>query len=84
VISDPQESTRWIRAEKRRNLGLPQIATGMSVVVVAVLVFGLTKDSSGTPDWISIVTAIAGVVVAVTGVYTVLRNRGTRPTGLRR
>lgn len=69
--------------EKQRNVGLLQLVTGMGVVVLAVLLFGVTKDN-GTPDWVSIITAIAGVVVAVTGLFTVLRSRGTRAAGLKK
>lgn len=49
----------------------------MGVVVLAVLIFGIKND--GAFDWVSIITAIAGVVLAVTGLYTVIRTRGTRP-----
>ena len=69
--------------EKQRIVGLLQLVTGMGVVALAVLLFGVTKDN-GTPDWVSIITAIAGVVLAVTGLYTVLRNRGPRPAGLKK
>jgi hypothetical protein len=69
--------------EKQRNVGLLQIVTGLGVVVLAVLLFGVTKDD-GTADWISIITAIAGAVLAFTGMYAVFRSRGTRPAGLKR
>jgi hypothetical protein len=65
--------------ERWRNLGLVQIAAGLAVVVLAVLLFGLTKDGGGL-DWVSIITAIAGGVLALTGVYTFFRKGGARPT----
>ncbi len=69
--------------EKQRNAGLLQLVTGMGVVVLAVLLFGVTKDD-GTPDWVSIITAIAGLVLAFTGLYAFLRSRGARPEGLKK
>jgi hypothetical protein len=63
--------------EKWRNLGLAQIAAGLAALILAVLLFGLTKDGGGV-DWVSIITAIAGGVLALTGLYTVYHNR--RPT----
>jgi hypothetical protein len=65
------------RPERSRALSL--IAGGLAVVVVAVLLFGLETDS-GEPDWISIIMALAGAVMVVTGLIFALRNRGT-PTG---
>ena len=69
--------------ENRRNLGLAQIAAGLAAVVLAVLLFGLTKDGGGL-DWVSIITAIAGGVLALTGLYTVFRKGGERPTSFGR
>lgn len=62
------------RAERDR--GLSMLAVGSAVVVLAVLLFGVTTDSGG-PDWISIVTATAGGVWALAGLYLALRNRGS-------
>jgi hypothetical protein len=58
-----------------RTVGLVMAAAGLVVVVVAVLLFGLTETSNGetTVDWISVMTAIGGVVIAVRGMYAVLR-----------
>jgi hypothetical protein len=64
--------------ERLQNLGLAEIAARLAVVVLAVLLFGLTKDGGGL-DWVSI-TAIAGGVLALTGVYTFFRKGGARPT----
>jgi hypothetical protein len=60
------------RAE--RNVGLTLAATGVGIIGVAV-VFGLTTESGG-PDWVGIVTAAAGVVMAVTGVFRAFRKGG--------
>jgi hypothetical protein len=65
--------------ERWRNLGLAQIAAGVAAMVLAVLLFGLTKDGGGL-DWVSIITAIAGGVVALTGLYTMFHKGGARPT----
>lgn len=62
-------------ASKRRNLGLLNIAVGLGIIVLAVLLFGLTT-ASGALDWVSIITAVAGLVLVVTGVYNMYRNRG--------
>jgi hypothetical protein len=58
---------------------LSLIVGGLGVVVVAVLLFGLETDG-GEPDWISIIMALAGAVMVVTGLIVAFRNRG-RPTG---
>jgi hypothetical protein len=60
----------------RRIVGLVMAAVGIVVVVIAVLLFGLTKTSNGesTVDWVSVVTAIGGIVIAGRGLYAVTRN----------
>jgi hypothetical protein len=65
-----------MRGRSGRTVGLVMAATGTVVVVVAVLLFGLTKTSNGetTVDWVSVMTAIGGLVIAGRGVYAVLRN----------
>jgi hypothetical protein len=67
--------------ERWRDLGLVQIITGLAVVVFAVVLVGLEKES-GELDWVGIITAFAGAVVALTGLYTLLHNRHGRPTSL--
>jgi hypothetical protein len=64
-----------MQGRSRRAVGLVMAATGIIVVVVAVL-FGLTKTSNGetTVDWVSVMTAIGGLVIAGRGLYAVLRN----------
>jgi hypothetical protein len=49
---------------------------GIVVVVVALLLFGLTKTSNGetTADWVSVMTAIGGVVIAGRGLHAVVRK----------
>jgi hypothetical protein len=41
------------------------------VILVAALLFGLTKTSSGetVADWVSIITAIGGLIVGCVGLY---------------
>lgn len=59
-----------------RIVGLLMAAIGLAVVVIAVLVFGLTKTSNGetTVDLVSLVTAIGGLVIVGRGLYSVMRH----------
>jgi hypothetical protein len=59
-----------------RIVGLLTTAIGIVVVVIAVLLFGLTKTSNGetTVDWVSVMTAIGGLVIVGRGLYAVVRN----------
>jgi hypothetical protein len=59
-----------------RIVGLLTTAIGIVVVVIAVLLFGLTKISNGetTVDWVSVIAAIGGLVIVGRGLYTVVRN----------
>jgi hypothetical protein len=63
---------------KDRDVGLRMTAVGVSFVVLAVLLFGLTTEDGG-PDWVSIITAFAGAVTAIIGLYVIFRNRPTTP-----
>ena len=58
-----------------RNTGLATTVVGLGAISFA-LVVGFTKDGGGV-DWISIITAAAGVVVALTGLFMMFR-RGSR------
>ena len=58
-----------------RNTGLATTVVGLGAICFA-LVVGFTKDDGGV-DWISIITAAAGVVVALTGLFMMFR-RGSR------
>ena len=60
-----------------RNVGMSLAAAGVGIVGVAI-VFGLTTES-GDPDWVGIVTAMAGFVMIVTGLYRAYRT--PRPHG---
>ena len=64
---------------ERENVGLSVFAAGVAIVVVAVLLFGVTTGT-GAVDWVSIVAAIAGAVMAVGGLYIMSRKGGTRGT----
>jgi hypothetical protein len=59
-----------------RIVGLVTTALGIVVVVIAVLLFGLTKTLNGetTVDWVSVMTAIGGLVIVGRGLYTVARH----------
>ena len=65
---------------KSRILGMAMSAAGAATIVLAVLLFGVTKEGGG-PDWVSIITAIAGFVMAATGLYTLFRNKGPASGG---
>jgi hypothetical protein len=68
-----------MEARNERNVGLLTTAAGLAVVVLAVLLFGLTT-ASGELDWVSIITALAGLVIVGTGLYRGCRNKGKGPT----
>jgi hypothetical protein len=57
------------RAEKHAGLTLAAAGAG---IIGASLVFGLTTDS-GAIDWIGIVTASAGLIMIVTGLFRTYR-----------
>ena len=62
-----------------RNTGIATTVVGLGAISFA-LVVGFTKDGGGV-DWISIITAAAGLVVAVVGLFTIFRHRtGGSPT----
>jgi hypothetical protein len=44
------------------------VAAGIATVVLAVLLFGLTT-ASGALDWVSVVTAFGGLVLAAEGFF---------------
>jgi len=58
-----------------RNTGLATTVVGLGAIFFA-LVVGFTKDGGGI-DWISIITAAAGVIAALTGLFMMFR-RGSR------
>jgi len=66
---------RVMAAIGERNRGLLLTAAGMTTIVLAVLLFGLT--TGGAIDWVSVVTAVAGLVVVVQGLYLVFHNKRT-------
>jgi hypothetical protein len=55
-----------------RKVGLSLAGAGVGVIVVA-FVFGLTTAAGG-PDWVGIITAIAGVVMTFTGLFRAFRG----------
>ena len=55
----------------QRNVGLTLAAAGLGIIGAAV-VFGLTT-ADGRPDWVGIVTALAGLVMVVTGLFRAFR-----------
>jgi hypothetical protein len=61
-----------------RNVGLTLAAAGAGIMAVSA-VFGLTTES-GAVDWIGIVTATAGMIMVLTGLFKAFRP-GTPHTG---
>ena len=61
-------------AKETRTFGLSLVAAGVAGLVFAVLLVGLTT-ASGAPDWVSILTAVAGAVVLGDGLYILFRGR---------
>ena len=61
---------------KEKTRGYVLTSAGTLIIVLAVL-FGLTTDS-GEIDWVSVITAAAGFVMAGTGLYLMFRTRGPR------
>jgi hypothetical protein len=59
-----------------KTVGLLTTVIGIVVTLIAVLLFGLTKTSNGetTVDWVSMVTAIGGLVIVGRGLYWVARK----------
>ena len=56
-----------------RKVGLSLAGAGVGVIGVAIVVVGLTTTSGG-PDWVGIITAIAGVVITFTGLFQAYRG----------
>jgi hypothetical protein len=55
-----------------KNAGLSLAGAGVGIIGVAI-VFGLSTGSGGA-DWVGIITATAGVVMVVTGLFRAFRN----------
>ena len=56
---------------RERNVGLTLAAAGAGIMGASV-VFGLTTDS-GAIDWVGIITATAGLIMVVTGLFRTYR-----------
>jgi uncharacterized membrane protein YcjF (UPF0283 family) len=65
-----------MRPRNERIIGLITAALGAVVVSVAVIVFGLTHTSNGeaTVDWVSVITALGGLVIVGRGLYEVVHK----------
>jgi hypothetical protein len=57
---------------KERNVGLSLAGAGVGIIGVTI-VFGLTTAGGG-PDWVGIITAIAGLVMIFTGLFRAFRK----------
>jgi fructose-specific phosphotransferase system IIC component len=68
-----------IMDKSERNQGLAFAATGLCVVVAAVLLFGLTTGT-GVIDIISVITAVAGGTMVATGLYQAFPHPRAHPS----
>jgi hypothetical protein len=59
---------------ERRTKGLALAGAGVGVVGVAI-VFGLTTESGGL-DWVGSITALAGAIMTLTGLFQAFRGGG--------
>jgi hypothetical protein len=71
-----EEEVSAMQGSGGRIVGLLTMALGVVVVLVAVLLFGLTKTSNGesTVDWVSLLTAVGGLAIFTRGLSTVVRH----------
>jgi len=67
-----------MEARAQRDLGLAMAAAGLAILVLALLLFGLTT-ASGALDWVSIFTAVGGLVLAGVGLYLAFHSKGKAP-----
>jgi hypothetical protein len=65
--------------KRERNQGLSFAAAGLCVVVTAVLLFGLTT-ATGAIDLVSVITAVAGGMMVVTGLYQAFHHPRPHPS----
>lgn len=56
----------------QRNVGLLFAGAGIGIIGAA-FVFGVTTANGG-PDWVEIITAIAGVIMVLTGLCRAFRG----------
>ena len=61
-----------------RNAGLALAAAGVGIMGVA-MVFGLTTADGG-PDWVGVVTAVAGLIMVATGLFRAFRRGAPHTT----
>ena len=59
-------------AKEEKRVGLTLAAAGVGIIGAAV-VFGMTTASGG-PDWVGIITAIAGLIMVITGLFRAYRS----------
>ena len=59
-----------------RIVGWLTTAIGIVVVLIAVLLSGLSRTTNGetTVDWVSVITAVGGLVIVGRGLYMVVRH----------
>jgi hypothetical protein len=65
--------------KRERNQGLAFAATGLCVVVAAVLLFGLTT-ATGAIDVVSLITAVGGGTMVAIGLFQAFRHPRPHPS----
>jgi hypothetical protein len=61
-------------APEEKDFGLLLAVFGLSFVLLSVLLYGLTAADG--VDWLSIVMAVGGFAVLITGLYGAFRHKG--------
>jgi hypothetical protein len=64
---------------REKKVGLSLAGAGVGIIGMAI-VFGLTTDSGGL-DWVGIITATAGVIMTLTGLFQAFRGKDTAHAG---
>jgi predicted alternative tryptophan synthase beta-subunit len=72
-VGRPKEPA--MEARGRRNVGSLIAAAGLAAVVYAEYLVGVTTETGAT-DWVSIITAVAGVVAVAIGLFLIFHKRG--------
>lgn len=63
---------------EKRDFGLLVAVAGLCFVLLSLLLYGVTTADG--VDWLSVVTAVAGFGLLITGLYSAFGHKGTGPT----
>jgi succinate-acetate transporter protein len=59
---------------EEKDFGLLLAVFGLSFVLLSLLLYGLTTADG--VDWLSVVTAVGGFALLITGLYRAFRHKG--------